>query len=71
MTLARARADYAACARAISRSQDAHLAGRMALPPETCPVCHGLGLEIEAASIRLDLMTAEASLERIRGSVAW
>jgi hypothetical protein len=28
-------------------------------------------LDVEASSIRLDLAVAEASLERIRGSVAW
>jgi hypothetical protein len=36
-----------------------------------CPTCHWLGREIEAASLELDLAVAEASLKRVRESVAW
>jgi hypothetical protein len=71
MTVALARHEYAAIARTVSGRADDHLDGWVPVPVERCPTCHWLGLETEAASIRLDLAEAEASIERLRQSVAW
>jgi hypothetical protein len=71
MSVTLARCAYVATARALSGSQDDHLEGWMVVPVERCPSCHQLGLGIEAASVALDLAEAEASIERLRRSVAW
>jgi hypothetical protein len=71
VTVAAARAAYAAVASEIVAKQAVHFAGRHPAEAWRCPDCHALGLEIEAASLAVDLRVAEASQERIRGSVAW
>lgn len=66
MTLARARAEYAAVAESLAYHGDIC---RWAGFP--CRACHILGGLADALSIAVDLAVAEASLERIRGGVAW
>jgi hypothetical protein len=53
-----------------------NVAGQLMAHPTQCPdinsPCHAwLWRRVEAASISLDLANAEASIERIRRSVAW
>jgi hypothetical protein len=67
-----AQAIYRHRAITLNRTADDHesrdyLIGSM----EECAMCHRLSLDLDAASIAYDLAVAEASLERIRGSVAW
>lgn len=60
MTVEDARAEYADVAAAMAVSHEWR-----------CPVCLWLGRLIEAASLSYDLAVAEASMRRLRESVAW
>jgi hypothetical protein len=71
VSVAAARAQYAAVARAIAWGQRDHIAGRMPEPVEECDTCHGNSLAADDASINLDLAISEESRQRIRDSVAW
>jgi hypothetical protein len=71
MSVTLARFEYALMTRMTSDQVDDHLGGWVPVPVERCRGCHGLGLGIEAASVALDMAEAEASIERLRRSVAW
>ena len=72
MTVEEARAEYAAVADAIDDSAIVHLTRpKYAQGTATCPECLWLGRLIEAASLAYDLAVAEASMRRLRESVAW